>query len=483
MDHANTRYDFYGSAPEITKLYGGRYRIVVRCELQDLDQDWFYENESQIWKDFGDLYELPLNMDGASDGWEPIDGEVYPNQKLIGTQLLFIPQKATPTLEFTYETLTSTYTQESADAIDYELNGLRRVVRTLIAIEDSNYSKEIGVETISHQARGQDVKTLYLATADEDDKDSDEGGYTRIREVWVEPGILNESKRNLSEGVVEVTKEFLAVQGSTVGPITRTSTNNVEGLKTISVTTLQDKDGNSIVDGGSNLVHRYERKVPFTYPGTIGIRQDKIDNTDPSAVDPILFNYELKPPVEAKVNATVSVTFQTSGNITAADEIYDDGAGAADSYWNPTQWAETYVSGIGWQYRAFSETQGLRGYRADTDVSGISEIVPSTTNDTWFSNGILVFYYDKETASVEKLSGTSGGVKYARIYGNSDSDGFKFTINSKRLYASTPFLMEVRGGPDDPSGTKYVLDIDIRPAFDDIEGNVYYKKTIVTATV
>lgn len=51
------------------------------------------------------------------------------------------------------------------------------------------------------------------------------------------------------------------------------------------------------------------------------------------------------------------------------------------------------------------------------------------------------------------------------------------------MYANTPFIMEVAGGPDNPSGKKYVLDIDIRPAFEDVDGNIYYKKTIVTATV
>jgi hypothetical protein len=42
--------------------------------------------------------------------------------------------------------------------------------------------------------------------------------------------------------------------------------------------------------------------------------------------------------------------------------------------------------------------------------------------------------------------------------------------------------ISVSGGPGVPSG-KYVLDVDVRPAFEDIDGNIYFKKTIVTATV
>ena len=59
---------------------------------------------------------LRLKMDGASDGWEPITGETYPNQKLVGTQLLFI-LKGTPTLEFTYETLTDEFVDEAQEAL------------------------------------------------------------------------------------------------------------------------------------------------------------------------------------------------------------------------------------------------------------------------------------------------------------------------------------------------------------------------------
>ena len=43
--------------------------------------------------------------------------------------------------------------------------------------------------------------------------------------------------------------------------------------------------------------------------------------------------------------------------------------------------------------------------------------------------------------------------------------------------------MEISGGPIDPVSEKFTLDVDLRPAFSDIDGNTYYKKTIITSTI
>ena len=125
----------------------------------------------------------------------------------------------------------------------------------------------------------------------------------------------------------------------------------------------------------------------------------------------------------------------------------------------------------------------MRGYRANTDVSGIKETEPTATDKSFSSNGVVVFQYGGTSAAIKASSSSTSGSIYARVVGYADGSGRKFTVSGKRLYASTPFVMEVTGGPDDPSGNHYVLDIDIRPAFEDINGNIYFKKTIVTATV
>ena len=486
MSETHGSFNFKRFGQEVEKLYNNRYRVTVRVIVPNKDEDWYYENRDNFWKGFGDLYSSELNVNGAPEGWNPADGEEYPDMKLISVEFGSLPQLPDPVMTFIYETLTDQFVEENQEKVDILDNGLRQVTRTLISDGTTSYPGQIE-NTTQHTYGTYGEVTLYLTSINEDGLGEEEGGFIRVQEVWQEAGVLRESKRNLSEGVVEVTKVFLAVQGATVGPITNISTSNVDGLKTISVTTMQDKDGNSIIGSGENLVHRYERKIPFTYPGVVSIRQDSIDVVRASFTDPILFNFELDPPVESKVGATVSVIFQSSGSISGSDEIYDDGSGPASKFWNPTEWAKTYVSGIGHQYRAFSDAKGLRGYRASNDVSGITEIEPEANTHNFYSGGgsawLPGYTVNIFTFGDQLFTKAESGSNYARVYGQSDANGRKFTVDSKRLYGETPFLLEVRGGPEDPRGNKYVLDIDIRPAFDDIDGNVYYKKTIVTATV
>jgi hypothetical protein len=366
-----------------------------------------------------------------------------------------------PTRNFTFDV-------DNFDVRSTTDNGLLTITRTdlgTVAYSDEN----VGVDTITDGAI-----TLHLAGEEIDNGNTIKKRVSR----WAEAGVLRTSSRNLSEGVKEVTTVFLAVEGSTTGPIVNKSEENLQGLKTISVTTLQDKSGNSIVEGNENLVHRYQSKVDFTYPGIVGIRQDII--TSDVGVDPNILNFELTPPVQSKLNGTISVIFQTSGNIVASDETYNDGSGAADSYWNPSEWARTYVSGIGWNYSAFSTSKGLRGYRVDTDVSGIAKSLPSGSN-SFTSNGVIVFQ-SAGSEYINTASSETAGSIFARVNGVADGGGVKFVVDGKRIYANTPFILQASGGPVNPVGNRYVLDIDLRPAFEDVDGNIYYKKTIVTAT-
>lgn len=594
--HGSDKWCLYGGGAEVQPLPNSRYRVTIRCQEHSLSEDWYYANKANIFKSFGDAYDLPLE-DGAGAGssWTPADGEEYPDLTLIDTEYGYIPSKDTPLLSFVYETLTGSWANEDNDLNSSSINGLRVLEQTQVATSNTPLpydEDDIGVVTNSDGG-----KTLYLVGIDDkstermgrvilqwaekgilsvqtpkvggqqqvvvqalgmtstevdaalsevaanhvlidegkgdyegfqstdftfqiDDfevlsatsngleqlertelsasnftrqtvgtetynglklisEDIDNGNSIKLRETqWTEDGILSISSRNMSEGVQAVETVFLADEGATVGPVYARETRDYEGLKTIRVTTLQDKDGNSIVDGGENLVHRYERKVPFTYPGVVGLNHDIIEAI---GTDPNLLNFQLDPPVEAKVDATVSVIFQTSGSIVAADEVYDDGTGAADSYWNPTDWAKTYLSGIGWSFSPFVETQGLRGYRVDSDVSGVTKNLAPVGSITLTSNGVTII---RNTGNNYLEANSSATVPVlAEINGTQDSNGQKYIVNGRRIYGSTPFTMRASGGPVDPSGTKYVLDIDIRPAFEGLDGNIYYKKTIVTATV
>ena len=51
------------------------------------------------------------------------------------------------------------------------------------------------------------------------------------------------------------------------------------------------------------------------------------------------------------------------------------------------------------------------------------------------------------------------------------------------LFEDTTGGLNVYGGPEDPNGKTYVLDVKITPAFVDIEGATSYKKVIIVANI
>lgn len=467
ISHRSNRLKLVGN-PSVEKLQNGRFRLTFNLNPLNPRNDWYNANKDRIFADYGTLQSAEMNIDGIA----PRTGEAYPDMALVSAESA--QSGDTYVVRFVYETLGSSFVQTKDDTISYTQNGLRQVTRESIAAAGTDFQKTVGSTSISSQIDNEAAVTCYLARYEVDDTDS----YRKVTEVYIEAGTLSVSKRNLSEGVVQVVTTFLHTEGSTVGPVTARSTGEFEGLQTISVTTLQDSDGNSIVSGGANTVHQYNRMVDFTYPGIVSLKQDKID--DDGTVTK-LFNFELDPPVQAKIEGKISVIFQTSADIVAADFTFDDGGGAASGFWNPTEWASTYTSGIGHSYSPFSETQGLRGYRINTTLSGVEDVDAAGTLD-WTSGGVGVFT-SKGAGYVNGSNNTTSGSLFARIVGVSDAAGLRVVANGRRLFASTPFDLKIFGGPDDPVGEKYTLDVDLRPAFTDINGNTYYKKTIITATI
>jgi len=239
--HANGTFTKFG-APEIEKLYNDRYRIVVRCNVKGVDSKWHYSNVENFWKDFGSLYESPLQVDGADVGWEPATGETYPNMRLIEVAQNYprTPNDGAPVLEFTYETLTSVYTQDADDKVDHELNGLRRVTRTVIATEDSSYAKVVGTDTIDHTGRGYGSETLTLASSEEVPKRQNEGGFTRIQETWVASGTLSETLDNVGSQQAKVIETIGADPATPSGySLASKQESNFEGFQTNRFTFLK----------------------------------------------------------------------------------------------------------------------------------------------------------------------------------------------------------------------------------------------------
>ena len=484
ISHRTNRLKIKGS-PSVEKLQNDRYKLTITCSTINSRDDWYSSNKARIFPDFGSLESAEMSIDGLA----PRTGEAYTDMRLTEVESgNRSPRDGSDYIVIlTYETLGSAFVQVKDDTIILQENGLRTVNRTSIAQAGTDIptdDKDIGVDYIDHQIDAETAVRCFLSSYKVDDTDS----YREFERTYIQAGTLSVSESNESEGVIKVITTFLVTEGTTVGPVIARSTGEFAGLKTISVTTLQDSAGQSIVHGGTNTVNQYDRMADFTYPGILSINGDSI--TDNSYVTR-LYNFNLEPPVQAKIQSRVSVIFQTSADIVASDFTFDDGdaGGAATELWNPKEWASTYVSGIAFNYSPFSETKGLRGYRINTNMDGVISFDSGAGNISYSHLGVNVFTF-RSPLYLEKLINTTPGSRSASINGISSNPsgsvlvtGSLVLVNGKKLFSETPYRMEISGGPIDPVGVKFTLDVDLRPAFSDIDGNTYYKKTIITSTV
>jgi hypothetical protein len=474
ISHRTNRLKLVGT-PAVEQLQNGRYQLTVNCTTINRREDWYSANKDRIFPDFGSLQSLPMQVDGLA----PRSGEAYTDMCLVSVQSSTQGELYIVTL--VYQTLGATFVQVKDDTVILQENGLRTVSRTSIAKAGTDIpadDKDIGVDFIEHQIDEETAVSCFLSSYEIDDTDS----YREFTRTYIQAGTLSVSESNESEGVIKVTTTFLVTEGTTVGPVIARTTGEFAGLKTISVTTLQDSSGQSIVHGGANTVHQYNRMVDFTYPGVVSMVGDKIED---GSVVTNLYNFNLKPPVQAKIESRVSVIFQTSADIVDGDFTFNDGDGggsgvAATGLWNPTEWASTYMSGIAWNYSPFSETKGLRGYRINTATSGV--VANDEPGGTIIFKHLGVFVFQNKAPEHLAIVTTTNPLS-AAINAVSDAQGLRTIVNGNRIFASTPYRMEVFGGPTDPVGVKFTLDVDLRPAFTDVDGNTYYKKTIITSTI
>jgi hypothetical protein len=67
--HRTQRLQIYGEKPEVTQLFGGRYRMVVRCKAARDTEAWYNDNKDQIFASFGTLYSAQMSVDGIDPRW------------------------------------------------------------------------------------------------------------------------------------------------------------------------------------------------------------------------------------------------------------------------------------------------------------------------------------------------------------------------------------------------------------------------------
>ena len=180
--HRTQRLQIFGEKPEIQKLYGSRYRMVVRCVAKNDTKAWYDDNKSQIFADFGSLYSAQMSVDGI----DARTGEAYDDMVLVKNEATYT-RSGEYVIIFTYETLTDSFVQETEDKVDFDLNGLKRLTRTIIAKDTVAYSSFVGTSTTGTSP------LLTLAQVSEDQLEASEDGFKRIQEVWLESGVTSVS--------------------------------------------------------------------------------------------------------------------------------------------------------------------------------------------------------------------------------------------------------------------------------------------------
>lgn len=226
--HRTQRLQIFGEKPEIQKLYGSRYRMVVRCIAKNDTKAWYDDNKAQIFADFGSLYSAQMSVDGI----DARTGEAYDDMVLVKNEASYT-QSGEYVIVFTYETLTDSFVQETEDKVDFDLNGLKRLTRTIIAKDTVAYSSVVGTSTAGTSP------VLTLAQVSEDQLEASEDGFKRIQEVWLESGVTSVStdEDSITDEVVVNALNLTAAQVRTaITEVTANhslksqSTNDFEGL-------------------------------------------------------------------------------------------------------------------------------------------------------------------------------------------------------------------------------------------------------------
>ncbi len=274
--HRTKRLKIYGKKPEVTQLFGGRYAMTVRCQAKNDTEAWYDKNKDQIFADFGTLYDAHM----AVDGIDARTGEAYTDMVLTSVGAGYT-QTGEYVITFRYQTLTGSFVEEAAEKVDVELNGLRRVIRRLIAKDGTTYGKTVGTTTISHSGIGYSAATLTLAQATSGTKSPDESGFVRITETWLQSGVIsrtiNEGKGGTGTGNIR-TETVEAFNENPTSTITGTgggsvveigvSTSNVEGIDTIRKT--------FVASNVAGQIRKTSRPGPSAIPGTTYVTIDSV---------------------------------------------------------------------------------------------------------------------------------------------------------------------------------------------------------------
>ena len=468
ISHRTNRLKLVGQ-PSVEQLYNGRYRLFVACSTINSREDWYSENRDRIFPDFGSLQSAEMSIDGLA----PRTGEAYANMRLTKVESgnrSGMGKVGEYNVELTYETLTDSFVQNTSDKVDFEINGLMRITRSVVALDGSEYLKEVGTgSSITSAGHGDPSEpvTLYLASAVETSKRDYEVGYVEIIETWVQAGIINRGTVDIDNGTLKQrVTSYLAIEPTAIGVVTSRQVGSFEGLSTFTVTEILSPDGTSIISEDPKLISQSSSLRPFPVPGLIRLKENvrRVAITESSGPAPITlvkntanYSFELFGPVDSISKHFTYEFIQTESEIQTEDYTYNDARGL----WSPPSWARSTISGIDISGKPFSVSKAYRGYRAPSNLLSFAQRV-----DTVYTG--LNGSYTKQVSRILSDDGTVIG---------------KLFIDGYEMSGQVAPIIKISGGPEDPVGNTYVTDVRIVPDFQDDDGVQYYKKYITTAFI
>ena len=273
ISHRTHRLRLVGS-PAIEKLQSDRYRITFSLESTSPREDWYSANKGRIFADYGSLQSTEF----AENGCEPRTGEAYPDMRLTEA-VSKGDANGGYSLTFVYETLGDTFVAIKDDDTDYEMNGLRRVTRTIIAKAGTDYTGVVGDSSISHQINDETAVTCYLGKF----KISDTESSRTVEEVYLEHGILSETLDNVGSQKSKVIQSIGADPTTPDGYVLASKNeSDFEGFQTNQFTFLKPSVLSRNVETRNNGKLRVETVEAFneTPTSTIGGVQISIRESD-----------------------------------------------------------------------------------------------------------------------------------------------------------------------------------------------------------
>ena len=346
--HRSAYLTLAGDGPGITKLPESRWQVTYRCSTQNPKTDWWKENQSRIFADYGTLATAGLPVGAVTaqanihlDDLRLVDLRgAPPEQADRGYNVILV-----------YETLKSTWALEDADKDSTTENGLKIRTRSQVATP--------GTALPTLMVGTTESAGLILAGKEDDSNDR----RARVVTRWAEPGILDADPVWGKDGILYVTfisqgtriRPTALAAGKTLtddpneafiggaeAPLFRNRIRNVSGFRQYITTVMLKHDG-SVLTSGSQVKSRKEW-LRMRFPGEVSL-------SFASGIVPI-------PGSSVWVRVTVTETATTNGDVGDATVPWSIKRGAyAHVAWTPADtgirqsisraFGENFLGGVG----------------------------------------------------------------------------------------------------------------------------------------